>query len=362
MFDKMLKEGESLFKNDIALEFSFQPKLIPHREEQQRMIIDAIKPLLQKRNGRNLILTGKPGIGKTALTKHVYSIMEEESDRMPDEEADQVHTVLVNCWQKNTSFKIAEDICHQIDYMLTQNKRTDELLKMIAHVANKKSIVLVFDEIDKVEDMDFLYTLLEELYRKTIILITNYKEWYTSMDERIRSRLMPELIEFEPYDGKATLDILSQRRDFAFVDNVWEDDAFQAVVDRSFELQDIRTGLMLMKEAGRAAEDKASRKITMEHVEKAMAKAESFTIKASDELDEETRNILDIVKDNSGKKIGDMFRIYEEKGGKQNYKSFQRKVKRLADNSYVTTEKQTGGVNGTTTFISYGKEKKLTDF
>ncbi|NOZ80584.1 MAG: AAA family ATPase [DPANN group archaeon] len=362
MFDTMLKDGESLFKNEIALDFSFQPKLIPHRESEQRLIINAIKPLLQRRNGRNLILTGKPGIGKTALTRHVLQILEDESETLPEEESAEVMTVFINCWKKNTSFKIAEDICHQIGYMLTQNKRTDELLGMIVRIANKKSVVLVFDEIDKVDDHDFLYTLLEELYRKTIILITNYDEWYAGMDERIRSRFMPEMVRFEPYSARATRDILDQRKEYAFVPGVWEDEAFDLVVDKAFEVEDIRTGLQVMKEAGIAAEDKASRKIGNEHVGTALKKAERFAIKDSDQLEEETQTILDIVKGHSGKRIGDLFRLYEAGGGKLNYKSFQRKIKKLADNSYVTTEKQTGGANGTTTFVSYGKEKKLTDF
>ena len=43
--------------------------------------------------------------------------------------------------------------------------------------ASEGDTVFVFDEVDKLEDLDFLYTILEEIYKKTVLLITNYKEW-----------------------------------------------------------------------------------------------------------------------------------------------------------------------------------------
>jgi len=66
LFKDMLGADESLFKNELALDYSFLPKLLPHRENQQRYIATSIKPLLMQKNGRNLFVYGAPGIGKTA--------------------------------------------------------------------------------------------------------------------------------------------------------------------------------------------------------------------------------------------------------------------------------------------------------
>ena len=68
LFDDMLKDNESLFINEIALDYDFKPKNIPHREGQQQHIAACIKPLFQKRNGSNLIIHGLPGIGKNSAS------------------------------------------------------------------------------------------------------------------------------------------------------------------------------------------------------------------------------------------------------------------------------------------------------
>ena len=71
LFKDMLKDSETLFKNSIALDYDYIPKLIPYRENQQHFIANCIKPLFQNRNGRNCIVFGPPGIGKTVALRHV---------------------------------------------------------------------------------------------------------------------------------------------------------------------------------------------------------------------------------------------------------------------------------------------------
>ena len=182
------------------------------------------------------------------------------------------------------------------------------------------------------------------------------------MDERIKSRLIPDILEFKMYDEEQTKEILKHRKNYAFVQGVWEQDAFTLAVEKTGEVKDIRTGLFILKESGNAAEDESSRKITKKHVEKAITKLnDNFSIKDSEQLDKETQNILDLVKNNPNKKIGDLFKIYEEQVGKAVYKTFQRKIKKLSDNKFISTKKISGGAEGSTTIIN-PENKKLTDF
>ena len=71
---------------------------------------------------------------------------------------------------------------------------------------------------------------------------------------------------------------------------------------------------------------------------------------------------MDLVKNNSGKRIGDFFRLYQENGGNLVYKSFQRKIGKLEKNRFIAVEKTAGGDEGNTTIIKSISEKKLTDF
>jgi len=355
LFKDMLGADESLFKNELALDYSFLPKILPHREAQQRYLATCIKPLLMGKNGKNLFVYGAPGIGKTAALRFVLNELEEESD--------DVIPIYINCWQKNTTFKIIAEICNIIGYKLTHNKRTEELFEIVKNILNKKAAVFAFDEVDKLEDYDFLYSILEDIYRKSIILITNYSDWFEDMDDRVKSRLMSETLEFQPYNLSETRDILKQRSGYAFVLGVWEHDAFELIVKKAADAQDMRTGLHLMREAGNIAEDKSSRKITLQHAEEALKKIDTFTIKKSADLTEDEQSILDIVKKNSDKKIGDLYTIYKETGGKLAYKSFQRKIDRLQKNKFITVKKTSGGKEGNTTIVKYASPiKKLTEF
>jgi len=180
LFKNMLGSNESLFMNDLALDFSYQPKVLLYREPQQRHMAECIKPLFQKRNGKNLFIYGIPGIGKTLACRHVVDELEETTD--------EIIPIYINCWSKNTSFKVFLELCSLLDYRMTQNKGGDELFEVIKGMLNKKSVVFVFDEIDKADDFDFLYSILEGIYRKSIFLITNYREWLVNIEERVRSR------------------------------------------------------------------------------------------------------------------------------------------------------------------------------
>ncbi|MBI5073457.1 AAA family ATPase [Candidatus Woesearchaeota archaeon] len=353
LFDTMLKSGESLFANEYALDFSFHPKLLLHREKEQFTIANAIRPLFAERNGKNIMLYGRPGIGKTLAVLHVFRELEDEHE--------EILPVYVNCWQNNSTYKIAIALCEAVNYKFYQNKKTHEIFKDLQEKFNKFPVALCFDEVDKIEDFDFLYTLLESIYRKTVILVSNYKEWFAALDERIRSRLHPELIEFKEYNAQEIQDILVQRKDFAFKPGTVSEEAFAAIVQNTLTQKDIRAGLHLMRQTAEAAEEASSRVITLEHVNNILQKGPEEYAKEPMELDEECRSILDIVKANDGIKIGDMFKKYEEKGGRQSYKTFARKIQILAFGSFVSL-KRTTGVGGNSTLVFHQEMKKLSEF
>ena len=358
IFNDILKSDETIFKNVIALDYDYIPKLVPFREIHQKHMASCIKPLFQNRSGRNLFIHGPPGIGKTVACKHVLKELEEEYD--------EVEPVYINCWEKNSSYKIMLDICERLGYKFTHNKKTDELFRTVKEILNKKSVVFVFDEIDKVEEYDFLYWILEQIYKKSIFLITNYKEWLLNLDERIKSRLTAEILEFKPYNLTETKSIMGQRMSYAFKDGVVDNDAFETVVKKTYSMQDLRSGLYLLREAGNLAEDKSLRKITVDLVGAAVKKLDEFTIKKEEGLDKDTKAIFELVKKFPNNMTGELYKIFTKNGGDCSAKTFTRKLKKLEEGKFIYIEKITGGADGNTSIIklasSQPKERKLTEF
>lgn len=352
LFKDVLKDSESTFLNPIALDYDYQPKLVPYRENIQKYMASCIQPLFQDRSGKNLFLFGPTGVGKTVSSKHVLRELEEYEDS--------IYLIYINCWKFDTSFKIINEICNQINYKFTHSKRTDELMNIVRSYLNKKSAVIVLDEVDKLKDFDALYSLLEEIHRKTIVLITNGKEWFINLDRRLKSRLNVEHIEFKQYTKEETFGILKQRLDFAFVPNTFEEGVFEILAEKCYEVGDIRTGLFLIKEAGELAEQNSSKKVILEYAKNAIRKIEEFRVRSSNDLQEEEISILNIIKENSGKKMKEIYEIYKNNGGTKSYSTFHRKINELKENKLVETKEINYGEYGKSYIIKY--IRKLDEF
>ncbi|HIG97957.1 TPA: AAA family ATPase [Candidatus Woesearchaeota archaeon] len=346
--------GESLFRNPIALDYDYQPKLVKYREAEMKQVAAAIRPLLQKRSGRNIFIYGPSGVGKTVAVRNLLQELEQETD--------EIIPFYINCWKSDTSFKVLLQMCDAIGYRFTQNKRTEELFDVVKKEINKMAAVIVLDEVDKLEDADLLYNIAEDVFNKSIVLITNRKEWITELDGRVKSRLTAEMLEFRPYNLSETRGVLQHRLEFVFAQGAWEADAFEAVVQKAASMQDIRAGLYLIKEAANTTEERNSGKVNATDVAVALRKLDEFSIKKSDDLEGEERFILNIVKKNNNRRIGDIYAAYKEAGGGIAYKTFQRRIAKLEDDRFISTEKITGGSEGSTTIIKVGQEKKLTEF
>lgn len=343
-FDTHLKDTESLFKDEMALDHEYVPKFIKFRENEQQLIADTIKPLLQKRTATNLFITGSPGLGKTLAVKHVLREMEEKGLN------ENIFLLYVNCWKKDTAHKIILEICNQLNYKFVINKTTDQLIKEVSKIINTKSSVIVLDEIDKLESAAFsiLYSLLEDIYRKSIILITNNKNFLTAIDQRISSRLTPETVEFRSYNQEETHQILKERVGYAFVPKIFNEEALELISKKTFQLQDIRTGLFLLRETGNIVERKLKKLINKEDAEEAINKLTDFKIKQ--DLTGEQDKLFEIVKNNPGKSTIEIHSLYDST---ISYRTFLRKINTLEKARLINIKEENLG-KSKKTFIFLG--------
>lgn len=269
--DDLLKDEESLFTSPGILDIDYLPRLMPFREEQQKYLASVIERLPSL--GTNILIHGPPGIGKTASIRWIFRELKESG-------SSEVVPIMINCWKDTDLQKMVLSLCGQFG-INTAYRNPDELFSLVIHkLRSFKAVVLAFDEIDRTSDQTFLYQFVEELPHKSILMISTKKDWLAHLDTRVRSRIMPEMLEFQPYDKEQTRHILEERKKFAFVHGVWEDDAFEIVAAKCFGHGDIRTGLAMMKASGLAAEHDASRKIKAEHAKEAVRK---LGIKPSDD-------------------------------------------------------------------------------
>jgi len=347
-FEKSLGPDESVFLDLEVLDFDYQPKLVPFRESHQFKIAGCIKPLFAKRPGKNLLIHGGPGVGKTVSLKHVLKEIEDEGME------DKVIPVYINCWKKDTSYQLALELCERLGYRFTMNKNTDALLKEVVKMLNKVGAVICLDEADKLKDVDALYSLIEDVNRKTIIFVTNDRSWFHGLDPRLKSRISVEELEFAPYSFDQVKGILKERCGYALAPNVLDDSAFELIVKRTFESKDVRRGLSFIREAGTIAEGNSSRKILLSHATEACRKLSEKNVK-EDKIDPEQKNILDMLKESKESKLTVLYDKFKKKNPDYNksYKTFKRVIDDLEKNGLIKKMKGNSKKGGNVTLVEY---------
>jgi cell division control protein 6 len=258
----VLGAEESLFTAPGVLDQEYLPRLLPYREEEQKYLAQCIKDMFLA--SRAVLIHGPPGVGKTACVRYIFRELREASEAGDVEEG--VVPIYINCWRDNTTHKIVLRICEFFG-IRTKLRSAEELLEaVIKKLKNLRGVAFAFDEIDQAQEYSFLYHFAEEIKYKTFFLVSSSRNWIASLDSRIRSRILPEMLEFRAYNLDEVRGILLERVKYAFVPSVWEKEALDAVIKKCYENGDLRVGLDLLRRAGSEAERDASRKINMKHV------------------------------------------------------------------------------------------------
>jgi len=350
VFDKILKDSETLFQNELALDYTFIPPKIQFRENQQAYIASCIKPLFNNRSGKNLLISGSPGIGKTVATRHVLKQLSDETE--------EISALYINCWKKNSAYKVLHEICSLLDIKFIESLTTEQLAKKVASALNKKPAVLCLDEIDKLDQPDILYTLSEDILKKSLILITNDRSWLSSLDPRIKSRLSLDLLEFQPYSLQEVQEILKQRINYAFYPRVFSLELLPHVAHAANQAKDVRTGLYLLKESALLAEAESSRSITQQHLDAALKKLENFQLRSQAEIPKDKQSLLEFIKQNPNKPSLELYKLYNPKSS---YKTFQRKLQDLESAGVIRLEVRNDGP-GKSTIVSLPLQETLDRF
>jgi cell division control protein 6 len=175
------------------------------------------------------------------------------------------------------------------------------------------------DEVDQL-DLSALYDLLRiNQYVKTplgIIFISNDVHVFSKAEPRIRSSMGIEEVEFKPYGFIEMKDILNERAKEAFYS--YDSAVVSLCANHAVSKDgDVRVGLQCLLKAGRLAESKNAKKVSVQHakaVMKSVKEAKPQILK--ERINEHERIILKVL-GNKKWSAGKLYEKYCEEAEKQ---------------------------------------------
>ena len=258
---------QSVFKDESKLDINYIPQNLPHRETQQRLLMEFFNFILRcpERMAQRVILTGDVGTGKTALAQHFGADITSEANKR----SIKFRYVHVNCREYRGSLS---PILHRAVTVFRPNYPArgygaEEILGTLMQVLDEENahMILTLDEFDSLiekEGSDAVYKLtrLQEMrqgkpQRLSFIFIMRDLKAIEPLDESAKSTLQRNIIRLERYGKPQLVDILNDRVAMAFELGAVPEDVVDLISELAFtETGNARFGIELLWRAGKYAD------------------------------------------------------------------------------------------------------------
>ncbi len=285
-FYKSYLKGPKLFRYRNALEPSFIPEDLPHRNNEIQKLAELTACALVGDTPSNLLCYGTTGTGKTASVRYISQKIAQQCIK------NKPWWIYINCSVVSTPYRILAHIYNTIsgeEKLPPTGLPKDIVFKKLLGILDEKlkdSICfLVLDEIDMVAEKrggnEILYDLTRlnenlDTCSTCLIGISNKLKFKEFLDPRVLSSLGKEHVVFPIYNASQLGDILSERAQLAFETGVLKEDVIPLCAALAAkEHGDARKALKLLRKAGELAERTQNKVVTSKHVHDAQKELES---------------------------------------------------------------------------------------
>ncbi len=272
----------SIFRDETKLDINYTPSKLQHRNSQLKLLSQYFRHAVETpgKMTQRIIITGKVGTGKTAMTQHFgHNITREAQQRNIN-----LHYIHVNCRQNKGSFFLT------LQQVVTQFHPTfpkrgysaEELLQTLIQILDDQNVYLIvtLDELEPLiqnEGSEPLYKLsrIEETRLKmpkriSLICILRELHWLNKLDASTRSTLQSNIIQLDAYTKEQLEDILADRVILAFKQGTIPEETVTLAAELGEEEGgNARYAIELLWRAGKYADTEETREVSPEHVRKA---------------------------------------------------------------------------------------------
>lgn len=275
---------DPIFLDEDVLRDSHMPDDLIERDRELTEYQTALKPVIKGARPRNIFLYGQTGVGKTLATDMVMDRLRTDQENYDHLD---LHVVQINCKNLKSSYQVAVKLVNE--FRTRENKipstgyPSDTIYEFLwQHLKNLDAThcLFVLDEVDEIgNDDDLLYQLPRcndngnvnpDETKVGVVGISNDFTFRDNLSARVKDSLCDEEIHFPPYDANQLRNILYQRADNAFKDDVLEDDVIPlCAAFAGQESGSARQALKLLFKAGDLARSADSSMVTEDHIREA---------------------------------------------------------------------------------------------
>jgi cell division control protein 6 len=298
--------------NADILSETYVPPTIPAREPHIEELKGCMSPALKGQKPLSAWLHGTPGTGKTTVASHVLNELNARTG---------IPGLYVNCWKHNSFYAVLEYALTEMRKGFGDARDKHVRLSQFESLVKDRPFLLVLDEIDLVpsgERNDMIYNLAT-IQKTGLICISENRYPILALEGRIRSRLNPQMIEFQPYTEEQLLDILRERASRALHQDSWNGGLLKLIASKA--AGDARIAIQTLRNAAVYADSEGAAAISAKHVDK--GHSDTRGLKKTYELKRLTdhhRLLYRLIKERPGVSSPDLFRGYIQECESRNWK------------------------------------------
>ena len=286
-------------------------------------------------------------------------------------ETDKVKTLYINCFEFSSRHSILTEIANFVEHpMPRRGIASDEAFTAILESIKKIhfSPLIILDEFDQLVRENQANALLYDLLRMnnyskkafTLIMISNNKESLTKLDDRVKSSLSQETIEFKSYTPQELKGILKERSKLAFLDDVLDEDVINVAAAHAAKNNgDARIAIEALWKAGKQAVKENAETVSVAHIRQGLKSIYSrILIKSKPSLSENEKLVLKLLCGQKEISSGELFEKFSKKNPDLSDRSFRKIISRLDELSLINAVEHKHENKGMTRLISLNVEEE----